>query len=134
MASSGMGAMMTAHYFMQKERKRIDALLRRQRSRLARKARRVARDEQALSQQVDEVEADLGRTLLLAFSVNRLLVRKKIVSPQDVMRIARDVDRRDGQADGRADPALMRPPNEAAKQPPPTPGAFLRQLEREEDA
>lgn len=129
--SGGAGALSTALYFMQKEDERLADQRRRNRRRLAKKARRAARQEDAIREELDETEADLGRMLLLAVAVNRILVDKQVVTPSEIADVARQFDLADGRADGKLDPARVRP--KAATQTPPhgSPEAFLRHLEQE---
>ena len=128
--SGGMGGMGTARYFMNQEDERVDRLLDRHRRRVERKARRAGAGEQMAEARLDEVEADLGRTLLLAMSVNQLLMRKGVLTAAEIEEVARQVDLADGVADGKLNPAAVRPPT-ASDATAETPEDFLRQLEQE---
>ncbi len=66
-------------------------------------------DEEVLRERLDFAEADLGRALLLAMAVNRLLVRKRAVTPAEIARVAEKLDLADGRADGKLDPGAVRP-------------------------
>jgi len=79
----------TASYFRRKEDERICAMLERHRERVSRKVRRIARDKRALREEIDNTESDLGRTLLLAMTINRLLVRKQALSSGEIAQVAR---------------------------------------------
>ena len=128
--SGGMGGMGTARYFMKQEDKRVDRLLQRHRHRVERKARRAGAEQQMVEARLDEVEADLGRTLLLTMSVNHLLMRHGVLTAAELDEVARDVDLADGVADGKLNPAVVRP-RAATPSSADTPEDFLRQLERE---
>jgi hypothetical protein len=129
----GAGGLGAALYLMRKERQRIDAAFERNRRRIARKARRRARDAESLAARLDEFRADLGRTLLMAFAANRLLADKGAVTTEEVARTARRIDLRDGRADGKLDPAMVRPADAPAAAEAPSPEEFLRRLEQEDD-
>jgi len=129
--SGGLGGLDTARYFLRTEDRRIDNLLLRRRRRMDRKTRRIGSDQQALVERLDEMEADLGQVLLVAMSVNRLLVRKGTLHPNEIGQVARELDLADGKADGKLDPAAVRP-RDAAVKPPAAPEEFLRGLEKED--
>ena len=129
--TGGAGTLGPAFYFMRKESQRIDELIERHRRRMKRKAHRVEADEDALVDRLDEVEGDLGRLLLLAMSANRLLVRKRVLTTGEIAAVARRIDLADGVADGKLDPAVVRPPAAARPEEMP-PEEFLRNLEKED--
>jgi len=128
----GLGGWGTALYFMKKEDERIDRLVQRHRQRMARKGRRMADGQQAVEGRLDEVEVDLGRTLMLTMAVNQILVRKGFLTPAEIARVAGDLDMADGIADGKLDPAVVRPHESASPSSAATPEEFLRRLERKD--
>jgi hypothetical protein len=130
MPGGGISGMGTAIYFMKKEDERIDRLHQRRRRRMERKARRAEAGHEMAEARLDEVEADLGRTVLLAMTVNQLLLEKGVLTQAEIDSVGREVDLVDGVADGKLNPAFVRPPT--ASMPAETPEDFLRQLEREE--
>lgn len=92
MPLGGYGYQSIARYFIRKEDERLGAMLERHRRRVARKARRQAgRLDGALDERLDEVEGDLGRMLLAAAAVHRLLIRKEIVESSDLVAVAREL-------------------------------------------
>jgi hypothetical protein len=127
----GFGLAALANYFMRKENERIQEMLDRNRRRLAQKGRRLAALESTLEARMDEAEADLGRAILLAFAVKGLLVHKQILTTRDISEVASELDLKDGTADGRLDPAAVRPSDRSVPKPPKTPEEFLRRLEQE---
>jgi len=82
--SGGLGGLGTALYFMKKEGDRIAAQSARRRQLQLRKARR-----NDPADRLRRVEADLGKILLRALAVNRLLIAKRVISPQEIVRLAR---------------------------------------------
>ncbi|HYW79608.1 MAG TPA: hypothetical protein VE890_08525 [Thermoguttaceae bacterium] len=118
-------------YFAKKEGQRIDAMLDRNRRRLARKGRRIGNERQALEERIEQTEVDLARMLLLAMTVNRVLVRKGVVASGDIGRVAKTLDLMDGTADGKLDPSMLRPPEDCEPTTPAEPEAFFRRLEEE---
>lgn len=130
--SGGVGGLGTALYFMREEDKRIRAMLGRHRRRIERKARRMASDQEGLHLRLDDVESDLGRTLLLAMAVNRTVVVKGVLSSSEITQAARQLDLSDGVEDGKLDPACLRDADSPGRSRPTEPEDFLRQLESEE--
>jgi hypothetical protein len=128
----GVGYAGLARYFKNKEEERINDLLHRHRQRMQRKARRAGAEQEMTEARLDEVEADLGRTVLLAMTVNHLLQQKGVLTEAEIDWVAREVDVLDGIADGKLNPAVVRPKT-AAKPMAKTPEEFLRQLEQEDD-
>ena len=130
--SGGAGGLGTALYFMRREDQRIADMLQRNRRRLARKARRAARREDALGEELDEVESDLGRMLLLAMTVNRIFLQKNLLTSEELAAVARKLDLADGRADGKLDPATVRPRGAKQAGPAASPDEFLRDLQQKE--
>ena len=120
-----------ARYFKNKEDERINEWRHRRRRRMERKARRAGAGQEMAEARLDEVEADLGRTVLLAMTVNQLLIQKGVLTQAEIDLVAQQVDLLDGVADGKLNPAFVRPQT-AAKPTTDTPEDFLQQLEREE--
>jgi hypothetical protein len=131
--SGGVGGLGTALYFMKKENERNDQMVLRHRRRMARKGRRARAGQQAVDSRLDETEADLGRTLLLTMSVNQILVRKGFLSPAEIAHVAGELDMADGIADGKLDPATVRPPNAADSPAATSPEEFFRRLEQDNE-
>ena len=126
----GVGYAGLARYFKNKEEERINQMLERHRRRMERKARRAGAGQRMVEARLDEVEADLGRTVLLTMTVNQLLLQKGVLTEAEIDWVARHMDLADGVADGRLDPAVVRPQT-ATRQAAETPEDFLRQLEQE---
>lgn len=131
--SGGVGGLGTALYFMKKENERNDQMVLRHRRRMARKGRRARAGQQAVDSRLDETEADLGRTLLLTMSVNQILVRKGFLSPAEIAQLAGELDMADGIADGKLDPATVRPQEAATPKVATTPEEFFRRLEQDNE-
>lgn len=95
------------------------------------------RSARNLSHSVDDhvtlLEDDLARTLLLLHSLTEALVRKGAVSREDIETAGREIDLRDGKADGKLDPAMLRPADKPAREIDPdiSPEEYLHQLEQE---
>ena len=130
--SGGAGALGPALYFMQKEDERLEELRRRNRRRLARKARRAARQEDVIREELDNTEADLGRVLLLAMTVNRLFLQKSLMTSEELAAVARKLDLADGRVDGKLDPNRVRPMAAAPPARSQSPEDFLARLEEKE--
>jgi hypothetical protein len=64
-------------------------------------------------------------------TANQLFVQKGLLTETEIDWVGRQVDLWDGIADGKLDPAVVRPAT-ASKPAAETPEDFLRQLEREE--
>lgn len=121
-----LGGICTARYFMRKERQRIDEMADRHRRRIRKKAHRAGTD--AVGERLDAAEGDLGRMLLLALSVQRLLEQKQTLMPSEFTATAQRLDLFDGIADGKLDPAVVRSPD-ADRTGSMRPEDFLRDLE-----
>lgn len=131
--SGGAGGLGTALYFMKKEDERTKQLVERHRRRMARKARGARSERRAVEESLDEAEADLGRALLLTVAVDRLLERKGFLSPAELAQVAGELDLADGVADGKLDPATVRPPGAERPKAAATPEEFFRRLEQEDN-
>jgi hypothetical protein len=131
MPGGGISGLGTALYFMRQEDHRTKELVRRHRQRMSRKGRRIGAGQRGLEARLDEAEADLGRTLLLALSVDRILVQKGVLTNDEIARVADQLDLVDGVADGQLNPATVRPAEAARSDGPEEPEEFLRRLERE---
>lgn len=77
------GELLRARYLTSREAHRMRAMIARQRARQTNKANRVALDEHLI-----EVEGEIGQVLLPAMALNRLLVRKGIVTRAELSAIA----------------------------------------------
>jgi hypothetical protein len=88
-------------------------------------------EEARLGEEVDQLSNDLGRALLLLHSLVETCVRKGVLTRDEIRDVAREVDLADGAADGKVDPASLRPPEEQQSHRPPTTLEFLRRLERQ---
>lgn len=91
------GETATAKYFMRFEAGRMDAMVARQRTRQNRKAMRVSMDERLAS-----VESQIGEVLLPAMALNRLLVRKQLVTREELVQIADEFSAHDKSEAGHA--------------------------------
>lgn len=131
MPGGGVSGLGTALYFMKQEDRRINEQVRRHRRRMSRKGRRIGAGQRGLEARLDEAEADLGRTLLLAMTVDRILVEKGVLTSDEIASVANQLDLVDGVADGQLDPATVRPEGAARTEDPDGPEEFLRRLERE---
>ena len=88
------GALGTARYFMNLEGGRINQILDRNRRRRERKMRRIASQEQRREEQLSEIEDCLGRIFLLAMSAQKVLVGKRVIGRDDIIRTARQIEKR----------------------------------------
>ncbi len=77
------GELLRARYLMSREAHRMQGMIDRQRTRQRNKANRVSLDERLV-----EVEDAVGKVLLPAMALNRLLVRKGIVTRAELSAIA----------------------------------------------
>jgi hypothetical protein len=91
---------------------------------------RVAADAR-LGDDLEQLSNDLGRALLLLHSLVETCVRKGVLSRDEIREVARELDLSDGVADGKVDPATLRPAEENARRRPETTLDFLRRLERQ---
>lgn len=103
------------------------------------------RSRRTLHATIDQLEVDIGRTLLKVHAITELLIDKGVVSAEELAAKAKEIDALDGAVDGALHPALFRTDaeNEAIepdfltsleKQDLNTnPKDFLAQLEKEEE-
>ncbi|MBW3596303.1 MAG: hypothetical protein KY475_03400 [Planctomycetes bacterium] len=102
---------------------------------LNRKLRHVQRSrsqvDARLREEIDQLSNDLGRALLLLHSLVETCVRKGVLTRDEIRDVAREIDLADGAADGRVDPAALRPPEEQLPERPPTTLEYLRDLEKQ---
>ena len=117
------GAYSVSKYFANEHRKLIDERMRRWRER--------ANDPRiALVDRVRDLEDDLGRALLLLHALTETCLRAGVMSSEQLAAIASELDKADGLADGKLDPASLRPQSEPAQQL--SPEEYLRRLEERE--
>ncbi len=76
---------------------------------------------------IDQLEVDIGRTLLKLHAVSDVLVEKGLVTSEELAEKARELDSLDGQSDGILSPSLFRTEEEQKRAP--SPRAFLIELE-----
>jgi hypothetical protein len=105
----------------------IEAMNRRIRSAQSSRAAGDAR----LEDDIEQLSNDLGRALLLLHSLVETCVRKGVLTRDEIREAAREIDLADGVADGKVDPAVVRPADESIRRRPETTLEFLRRLERE---
>lgn len=77
---------------------------------------------------LDQLEVDIGRSLLLLHSLAEVCVAKGLVTHEELNEEAERLDRLDGNLDGTLDVALFRTPQE--RQRTPSTKAMLHQLEK----
>ena len=77
---------------------------------------------------IDQLEVDIGRTLLKVHAISELLVEKGAVTEEELAAKAEQIDSLDGQADGILHPSLFR--TEAEQQHAPSPRSYLFELEK----
>jgi hypothetical protein len=103
--------------------------------RLNRQIRRAERSQSSveahLADELDQLSNDLGRALLLLHSLVETCVRKGVLTRDEIREVAREIDLADGVADGKVDPARLRPARENASRRPVSTMEFLRQLEKQ---
>lgn len=110
-------------YFGDRHRESIDARIKRMRARSA--------DARAdLVDRVATLEGDLGRVLLLLSALSETCISKGILTQDELAAMAEQVDLDDGIADGKLDPATVRP-EENESPSAVTPEEHLRRLEKE---
>ena len=112
-------AFASAKYFARKERQRLEQRLEQRRKRDHKRHVRLKLEEQTA-----QVEDDLGRMLLLAVALRKVLLDNKLVSQGDIAQQARALDLSDGTADGKLEPSTLRP----QPKPPSSPEEFLGKL------
>lgn len=116
------GAYAISKYFANEHRELIDKRMRRWRER--------ANDPRiALVDRVGNLEADLGRALLLLHALAESCLRAGVMSHEQLSQIAAELDRSDGIEDGKLDPATLRP--EERTNPNISTEEYLRRLEEE---
>lgn len=69
-----------------------------------------------LIDRIDQLEDDLGRTLLLVQTLAELCVAKGLLTREEIAKMADRVDRADGVKDGRLDPEMLRPKRTAEEE------------------
>jgi hypothetical protein len=84
-----------------------------------------------LGDEIEQLENDLGRALLLLHSLVETCVRKGVLTRDEIRDVARELDLADGVVDGKVDPSVLRPEEEKARRRPETTLDFLRRMERE---
>ena len=107
-------------------RRKIDSL----EARLARVIARDSRSRSGMVNDVVELEEDLGRAVLLLQALLQAIIRKGLLTREEIMSVAAELDLRDGEADGQLDPRTVRPPGEREPERPGSPEAHLARLER----
>ena len=88
-----------------------------------------ASDLRSILAAIDQLEVDIGRTLLKVHAVSDLLVEKGVVTTEELAEKASELDELDGQSDGILHPSLFR--TEAEETRAPSPRAFLIALEKD---
>jgi len=78
---------------------------------------------------IDQLEVDVGRTLLKLHAIVDVLNEKGIVTTEELASRARDLDAMDGAPDGILHPSLFRTAEERNRTP--SPRAFLIELEKQ---
>jgi hypothetical protein len=83
-----------------------------------------------LADRVEQLEDDLGRMTLFAHALAETCVRHGLLTREQIAAVAGEIDMADGQADGKLDPATLRP--EATQQPdrPVSPEEHLHDMEK----
>jgi hypothetical protein len=109
-------------YYTAKELDRIDDHMRRIRS----SSTRSAGDAR---ERIEELEDDLGRLTLLVHAMAEACVRKGVLSRDEIMAVADEIDLLDGTADGKL---AVRDPDQQRETGPQRPEEHLRQLEKRE--
>jgi hypothetical protein len=94
---------------------------------------RNAREGQhTVDDRVKLLEDDLARMLLLLHAVTEAVVSKGVISQSDLETAGREIDLRDGKADGKLDPACERPEERApTAHAELTPGEYLAVIEEQ---
>ena len=87
-----------------------------------------ADDVRNLLEAVDQLEIDIGRTLLKVHSLVDVLVEKGILSSEELAVKARELDMLDGQQNGILHPAIFRP--DVEQQRTPSTRIYLQRLEQ----
>lgn len=89
-----------------------------------------AADLRSVLTSIDQLEVDIGRTLLKLHALSEVLLRKGLVSEEELTAAAKDIDATDGEADGQLHPSLFRTEEENSRVP--SPRAFLVALEKQD--
>ena len=81
--------------------------------------RKIARKEEdaEVTARINELEADVGRLALVVVTLTETIVRKGVATREELRTLVSEVDVLDGAADGKFDPAALRP---AKAETPPT--------------
>jgi hypothetical protein len=88
-----------------------------------------ASDLRSILAAIDQLEVDIGRTLLKLHAVSELLVEKGVVKAEELTAKARELDSMDGETDGILHPSMFRTEEEQSRSP--SPRAFLIALEQQ---
>ena len=111
-----------SRYFADRHRELIDQRVRRY--------RKEARDRRVqVGDRLDQLEDDLGRAVLLIQSLAEACLQKGVFTREELARLAEQIDLADGVADGKLDPAVLRPPEQEASQEGLSPEDYLKRLE-----
>ena len=86
-----------------------------------------AGDLRSILSAIDQLEVDIGRTLLKVHAIADVLEAKKLVTTEELAEKARELDSMDGEMDGILHPAVFRTEDEQNRVP--SPRAFLFALE-----
>ena len=111
-------------YFGNRQRETIDQKLKRYR-------KRTSDSRIELVDRMDQLEDDLGRTLLLVHALAESCIAKGVLSREEIAQMGKKVDLADGVADGKLDPERVRPKKSKQAPPAATPEEHLRRLEEE---
>ena len=84
----------------------------------------------ALHRAIDQLEIDLGRSLLKFHALIDVLTEKGLIDTEELTAMAREIDGLDGENDGILHPMLFRTEEERERCPPPA-GSFLFELEKQ---
>lgn len=89
-----------------------------------------AEDLRSVLASIDQLEVDLGRSLLKIHTLSEVLQAKGIVTAEELAAKSAELDALDGHADGGLHPSLFRTDEECRRTP--SPRAFLVALEKED--
>ena len=84
-----------------------------------------------LVDRVNQLEDDLGRTLLLLVALADTCMAKGVLTKKDITEMAKKIDPADGVPDGKLDPEAVWPESASRSQPPVSPEEHFRRLEEE---
>ncbi|MCH2123755.1 MAG: hypothetical protein MK165_03125 [Pirellulaceae bacterium] len=93
--------------------------------------RKSSRQRATLHDEIDEVNDDLARTVLLLHALVQACLRKGLLTREDITAVATELDLKDGVQDGKLNPQLARPPQERASDRPPSVEGHLHELEKQ---